>query len=127
MSFQFKQKLLTQDVFHNFCLLTLAIAMIGFSMGIILPLSALKLTSFGLDSFEVGLLIAAHAFGLFSAILISEKSVKKYNSKKTIQIFSMVCSIFAFGMNYTDTTVLFGLMLFGFGLSIGVLFNVVEA
>jgi len=110
----------------DFWCLTGAIAMVGLALGTILPLTSLQLESQGLDSFQIGLVIAVHALGLVSAILVCETSTIQFGARNTIQWFGVASAITGAVMQYLNGPLLFATALFFLGVFLGVVLNMVE-
>jgi MFS family permease len=115
---------------RDFLSLTAAIAAVGIALGMLLPLTSLKLNALGYSSSAIGMSIAVHALGLVLAALIGERSTQSLGAKRTIEMFSLASAIMSLLMGTLMMTLFEGpgliVCLFALGLFLGVVLNMVE-
>ena len=106
--------------------LTGAIAMVGLALGSLLPLTSILLAHTGSSGSTIGMVIAIHALGLVCAILLGERSCRRYGARRTIEFFGVGAAVIACFMQGLTEPFIVAVLLFILGLFLGVVLNTVE-
>jgi MFS family permease len=110
----------------DFWYLTVAIGMVGLTLGSVLPLSALRLGNLNYSSTVIGIVIAIHALGLVISMPLSEPAVNRWGPRKSIHIFGVLSAFGCFSLQSANTATTLGIGLLFLGIALGVVFNLVE-
>lgn len=117
----------SDTAWRDFLGLSGGIALVGLTLGTVLPLTALCLDRDGQASSVIGLLLALHALGLVLAMPLTTQSVAIFGARRVITFASLGaaanCALLQY-MMHTPLLLAFGLL--SLGLMLGLVFNLVE-
>jgi MFS family permease len=116
-----------KSVRNSFIGLTGGISLIGLSLGTILPLCTLKLSSITDDNLVIGLIIAFNALGLILSTKLSERESIKNGNYKTIKLYSLLTIISCFILNFANNLITMAFCLLLQGITSGVVYNIIES
>lgn len=114
-------------VFRDFMGLSAGIAMVGLALGTVLPLSTLRLEAQGGSSTLIGLLMALHALGLVLSMPLSTRAVDRWAPRRVLTLAALSSAVCCAGLQQAGDAVSMGAGLCALGLSLGVVFNLVES
>jgi len=114
------------QAWRDFCGLSGGIALVGLALGSLLPLSALRLEQGGHGSAVVGLLMAVHALGLMLALAVTAPVLRWVGAREVLITASAAAAGLAMALQAAHGPAWLAAGLFGLGLLLGLVFNLVE-
>ena len=112
---------------RDFLGLTAAIAMVGLALGLVLPQSALRLEASGADASLTGAILALHALGLVLSMPLTMPLVQRLGARALLALATASSALVCASLQGAVQTWQLALGLMGLGVSLGLVFNLVEA
>jgi len=118
---------LTPLVRRDFLGLTAAIAMVGLTLGLVLPQSALRLQASGADAGLTGAILALHALGLVLSMPVTMPLVQRLGARSLLVLATATSALVCASLQGAAQIWQLAAGLLGLGVSLGLVFNLVEA
>jgi MFS family permease len=118
---------LSPAIRRDFLGLTGAIAMVGLAMGLVLPQSALQLQAWGADAGLTGAILALHALGLVLSMPLTMPLVNRLGARPLLALATLASGLICGALQSTSHIWPLAAGLMGLGVSLGLVFNLVEA